>query len=88
MSVWDSVSTQPLETQKEHSSHEGHKPRHEAIASPLEDPEESGEERRREDEADGPALEHVGNEKPRRRFVEAVGLLEHERLIDGEWDGR
>lgn len=66
---------------------EGHEPRDEAVPRPAEDPEEAGEERGADDEADEPALQQVGDEERGRSFVESVLLLEDKGLVDGEREG-
>jgi hypothetical protein len=70
--------------EKEEHVQEAHEPRHEAVAGPGEDPEEAGEERRADGRSDRPALERVCDEEPRRGLVEAVLLLEDERLVPFE----
>ena len=67
---------------------EGHKPRHETIASPLEDVEEDGEEWTADHETNEPSFDEICYEENRRRLVEPVALFEHECLVDGEWQGR
>ena len=63
---------------------ERHEPGHEAVPRPLEHVEKDGEERFADSEREQRALEEVGDEQGRRRLVEPVLFLEHERLVDRE----
>jgi hypothetical protein len=72
----------------EKCAQETHEPWYESVAGPFEDVEESGEERRADDEAQPPALEQIDDEKGRCGLVETVLLLQHECLIYREWESR
>lgn len=61
---------------------EGHEPRYELVAGPLENVDEDGHERASNGEAEGPSLDHVGHKKHRCSLIEAVAFLNDKRLED------
>ena len=61
---------------------ETHQPRNEAVASPLEDPEEARECGLTDHDGKEPSFQHVCDEEPGCGFVEAMTLLEDEGLVD------
>ena len=66
------------------NAHKRHEPRDEAVPGPLEHVEKDGEEGTADGEREEPALEEVGDIQRRRGLVEAMLLLEDERLVDRE----
>ena len=63
---------------------EHHDPGHEAVASPLKDVEKGSEKRCTQNNAKGPAFDHVDKVEGECSLIEAMLLLKHEGLIETE----
>ena len=70
---------------------EHHDPGHEAVTSPLKDVEKGSEKRCAQNNAKGPAFDHVDKVEGECGLIEAMLLLKHEGLIQTErqrWERR